>query len=120
MLEVLVFLIIIVVFGVLPAIWFLNKKEKPLNDSKPNIIFVILTLSLVFINSIVCYVAVKSSIAYVLGMVYTLPLMFIAVSSLFKNSRNWRSRVKVIFYSSIWVSLALFGSVVSKVQASVQ
>jgi hypothetical protein len=68
---------------------------------KPNIFIVIVTILIVAINTLFAYILGKGSIAYVIGNVYSAPLLVIGFFSIWKNYRNWKSRWNILFYVSL-------------------
>ena len=90
MLEVIIFLAIIIVFGVIPMIIYSKQEKKVTENSKPNIIFVIITMLIIFINMYLAFIISQGSIGFILGKVFALPLIIIGLFSLSKKSRNWK------------------------------
>ena len=117
-LNILIFLLIVGVFGVLPSIWYLKRKEKEeASDNKnPSLLLVILTLLLLCLNIFLSFIIAKGSIGFVLGQVLFFPLLIVGIFSLFKESRNWKSRVKVFYYTSWIVLFSLFGNLINYVK----
>jgi len=57
----------------------------------------------------------NGSIGYIIGSVFFIPILMLIVFSLFKDSRNWKSRTKVIFYSSIFVLISSFDNLITTI-----
>ena len=116
MLEIIVFIVFILIFAVLPSIWYLKRKEKIDLDHNPSLIFVILTITLLLFNTYLSYIAGARTIPYILGQVYFIPLLLIGIFSIFKDSRNWKSRFRITFYTSLILFVGLFGNLLSMVK----
>lgn len=114
-LNILIFLLIISVFGVLPSIWYLKRKKKEVttHSENPSIWFMILTFLLFCLNIYLSSLVTEGSISYSLGQVLLFPLFMVGIFSFFKESRNWRSRVKIFFYTSLVVLFSLFGNLIN-------
>jgi len=56
------------------------------------------------------------SIMFIIGQVFIFPLLVISLMSLSKKYRNWNSRIKTIFFTSVIILLSLFGNLLSHVQ----
>ncbi|MDD2452136.1 hypothetical protein [Sulfurovum sp.] len=82
-------------------------------ETKPSKIVIIISVILMVINSYFAYLLGGGSIGYVAGFVFALPLLIIAISSIFKVYRNWRSRWFIIFNTMLVTSLAIFGNLLS-------
>jgi len=110
MLEIVVFSLIIVIFGILPSVWYLKRKTKVIIDenSNPNKIIVLLALLLIVINTYLAFVLGQDSIMYVLGRVYFLPALLVLFFS-----HNQKSRWNVIFYTSLFIFFSILGSLVT-------
>jgi len=117
-LNILIFLIIVGVFGVLPSIWYLKRKEKKQasDNKKPSLLLIISTLLLFSLNLFLSSIIAKSSIGFILGQVLFFPLFIVGIFSLFKESRNWKSRVKVFYFTSWIVLFSLFGNLINHVK----
>lgn len=105
MLEIVVFSLIILVFGVLPSIWYLKRKDKVDENQNPNIIIVILASLLIVANTYFAYIVGQGSIAYVIVYVYVLPIVLVLIFS-----RNWKSRWNTVFYTSLLIFLSILGN----------
>ena len=111
MIEIIIFTLIIIVLGVLPSIWYLKRKEKPIEvNSKPNIIIVILGSLLLIVNTYFTYILNEGSIAYVFGAVYFIPMILILIFN------NWNKRWKVILFTQVIIFLSVLGNLMSVVQ----
>jgi hypothetical protein len=114
MIEVIIFLLIVIVFGVLPMMIYSKQENNTTEHSKPNIIFAIITIMIVLLNTFLSFSITGASIAYIFGKVYFLPLAFIVIFSLSKKYRNWKSRFNVLFYTSLIVLIGLVGSIFNR------
>jgi len=109
--NILVFLLIIGVFGILPSIWYLKQKSKKVNCyKKPSLWFIILTILLFCLNLFLSSIMTDNSISFILGKVLFFPLIFVGIFSISKESRNWNSRVKIFFFISVLVLFSLIGN----------
>ena len=115
-LNILIFLLIIGVFGVLPSVWYLKRKEKVDDNKNPSIWFLVSTLLLFCLNVFLSSIIAEGSISFILGQTLLFPLLIVGIFSLFKESRNWKSRVKAFFYTSLIVSFSLFGNLINYVK----
>ena len=82
---------------------------------KPSKIVIAISIILVLLNSFMSFIFGGGSIAYLLGNVFLFPLVVIAISSIFKVYRNWRSRWIIILNTMLIVSLSLFGNFMGRV-----
>ena len=115
MLEIFIFLIIIIIFGVVPMIIYLKQENKISKYSKFYVIFVIITMLIIFINIYLAIVMSQGSIGIVLGKVFFLPSIIIGLFSLSKKSRNWKSRFNILFYTGLIILISLLGNLVQSV-----
>lgn len=106
--DIIVFSLILLVFGVLPSIWFLKRKEKVDDNRKPNIIIVVLTTLLVLANTFFAYLMGQGSIAYVLGYVFVIPLILILIFG-----RTRKARWNTAFYTSLVIFLSILGNLIT-------
>jgi len=83
--------------------------------TKPSKIVISISVILVLINSFISFIFWGGSVMYVLGNVFLLPLVVIAISSLFKVYRNWRSRWIIILNTMLVVWISLFGNFMSRI-----
>jgi len=113
MIEVIVFLLIVIVFGVLPMIIYMKQEKNTTEHSKPNVIFAIITILIILLNTFLAFSITGASIAYIVGKIYFFPLAFIGIFSLSKKYRNWKSRFNVLFYTSLIVLIGLLGSILN-------
>ena len=79
-------------------------------EKKPSKIVIIISVLLIIINSYLAYIMGGGNIGYVIGFVFTLPLVIIAISSIFKVFRNWNSRWIIILNTMLVILLAAFGN----------
>ena len=79
-------------------------------EKKPNKIVVVISIILIIINSYLAYIIGEGRIGFVLGYVLALPLTIIAISSIFKVYRNWKSRWIIILNTMLVTLLASFGN----------
>ena len=115
--NMLVFLLIIAVFGILPSIWYLKRKTKNAGiNKKPSLWFIIVTLLLFCLNLFLSSIIEEWSISFILGKVLFFPLIIIGILSISKESRNWNSRVKIFFFVSIVVLFSLIGNLLDYVK----
>lgn len=68
---------------------------------KPNLFIVIATVLMIGINTFFAFILGQGSIPYVIGNVYSAPLLVIAFFSIWTNYRNWKSRWNILFYVSL-------------------
>ncbi len=92
-------------------------EDKKKINTKPSKIVIFISILLILINSSVSYILGGGSIPYVLGNVFLMPIIIIAISSIFKVYRNWRSRWIIILNTMLIVSLSLFGNIVGNYTA---
>ncbi|AXX84613.1 MULTISPECIES: hypothetical protein [Aliarcobacter] len=78
-------------------------------------IFTFFTLLLLFINSFISY-SLSGSFMYMLGNVYAIPLLLMGLFYIFKDSRNKKSMLKVLFFSSIIIFISLIGNILTIIQ----
>lgn len=116
MFDIFIFILIVFILGIIPSYFYLKKKEKP-NDGKPNYFMLISSITMLGISTFFSFAISQGSVGYIIGNVYIIPILMLGIFSLFKNSRNWKSRTRVIFYSSIFVLIASFGNFISFTQA---
>jgi len=81
-------------------------------NTKPSKIVIVISIILILINS---FILGGGSITYLLGNVFLLPLVVIAISSFFKVYRNWRSRWIIILNTMLIVLLSLFGNLMGNI-----
>ena len=105
MVDIVVFSLIVLIFGVLPGMWYLRRKEKGVTIRRPNAIIVVLTVLLLSVNTYFAYFLGQGSIAYVLGYVYTIPLLPVLIFG-----RNGRSRWNTAFYASLVIFLSILAN----------
>lgn len=110
MLEVGIFLAIVIVFGIIPMIIYSKQENKVTEDSKPNIIFAIITILIIFVNIYLAFAIGQGSIGFILGKVFALPLIIIGLFSLSQKSRNWKSRFNILFYTGLIILIGTLGS----------
>ncbi len=53
---------------------------------------------------------------YMLGNVYAIPLLLMGLFYIFKDSRNKKSMLKVLFFSSIIIFISLIGNILTIIQ----
>jgi len=80
---------------------------------KPSKVVIIASVILMMINSYFAYILGGGSIGYIIGFVYTLPLVVIVISSIFQTFRSWKLRWIIILNTMLVVLLATFGSLLS-------
>jgi hypothetical protein len=56
---------------------------------------------IIAVNTVFAFILGKGSIAYVVGNVYSAPLLVIGFFSIWTNYRNWKSRWNILFYVSL-------------------
>ncbi len=112
MLEVGIFLLIVIVFGIIPMIIYSKQENKVTENSKPNTIFAIITILIIFINIYFAFIIGQGSIWFMLGKVFALPLIIIGLFSFSKKSRNWKSRFNILFYTGLVILIGSLGSLV--------
>ena len=117
MLEIVIFSLIVLIFGILPGIWYF-KRDKSLDKNKNknkkiNLFFVVLSIPLIIINSYVAFLVGKGSIEYIVGYVFFIPVVIILLFSLGKDGRNWRTRWNIIFYTSLVTCISSLGNLLS-------
>lgn len=112
MLEIGVFLVIIIVFGIIPMIIYSKQEDKVTENSKPNTIFAIITILIILINLYLAFIISQGSIGFILGKVFALPLIIIGLFSFSKKSRNWKSRFNILFYTGLIILISSFGSLI--------
>ena len=79
MLEIVIFSLIVLIFGILPGIWYF-KRDKSLDknkNKKTNLFFVVLSIPLIIINSYVAFLVGKGSIEYIVVYVFFVPIVII-------------------------------------------
>jgi len=84
-------------------------------NTKPSKIVIVISIILILINSFISFILGGGSITYLLGNVFLLPLVVIAISSFFKVYRNWRSRWIIILNTMLIVLLSLFGNLMGNI-----
>jgi hypothetical protein len=114
MLEIIIFLVIVIVFGIIPMIIYSKQENKVTEDSKPHIIFSVITILIILINIYFAFVIDQGSISFMLGKVFFLPLVIIGLFSLSKKSRNWKSRFNILFYTGLIILIASLGTLVQR------
>jgi NADH:ubiquinone oxidoreductase subunit 6 (subunit J) len=115
MIEVIIFLAIVVVFGIIPMIIYSKQESEVTETSKPNKIFAVITILIISINTYLAFIMSQGSIGFILGKVFFLPLLIIGLFSLSKKSRNWRSRFNILFYTGLIILISSFGSLIQTV-----
>ncbi len=115
MVEIIIFLVIILIFAVLPSLWYLKRKNKVKMDAnvKPNIIIIILTSLILIFNTYFAYLIGQGSISYVFGYVFFIPIVLVLIFG-----DHWRMRWNTLFYSSFVIFLSIVGNlltIISKV-----
>ncbi|WP_345971114.1 hypothetical protein WCX72_04625 [Sulfurimonas sp. HSL1-6] len=109
MLEIAIFSLIILVFGVLPSLWYLRRRENVDDNPNPHIVIVVLTTLLVLANTYYAYLMGQGSISYVLGYVFFIPLVVVLVSG-----SNRRRRWNGAFVSSLVIFLSIMVNLVTR------
>ena len=79
-------------------------------EENPNKIVIAISIVLMIINSYFAYIIGGGKIVFVLGYILTLPLIVIAISSIFKVYRNWKSRWIIILNTMLVTLVASFGN----------
>lgn len=115
--DILIFSLFIVIFGVLPGIWFFRRKEKNLS-TKPSVVLIILTILVLSINTYLSYILGKASISYIIGNVYILPIIMITIFMIFKSSRNTASIFRITFFTSLLVFVGQLGNILSALSST--
>ncbi len=89
----------------------MNQTSNAIN-TKPGTILLISTIVLILINGFLTFIMGSASgnsgaglIGYILGGIFLIPLVVVAISSIWKRQRNLRSRTKVFMITSIVVLL---------------
>ncbi|UFS63468.1 hypothetical protein LOH54_04890 [Sulfurimonas sp. HSL-3221] len=108
MLEIAIFSLIILVFGALPSLWYLRRRENVDDNPNPHIVIVVLTTLLVLTNTYFAYLMGQGSISYVLGYVFFIPLVVVLVSR-----NNWRARWNSAFFSSLVIFLSIIVNLIT-------
>jgi NADH:ubiquinone oxidoreductase subunit 6 (subunit J) len=112
MLEVGIFLLIVIVFGIIPMVIYSKQENKVTENSKPNTIFAVITILIILINIYLAFIISQGSIAFILGKVFVLPLIIIGLFSFSKKSRNWKSRFNILFYTGLVILIGSLGSLI--------
>ena len=82
-------------------------------EKRPSKTVIFISVILMIINSYFAYILGGGSIGYVIGFVFTWPLIIIAISSIFKVYRNWKSRWTIVLSTMLVTFLATFGNLLS-------
>ena len=85
-------------------------------EKKPSKIVIIISVILIIINSYFAYIMSGGEIGYIIGFVFTLPLVILAISSIFKAYRNWNSRWIIVLNTMLVTLLATFGNLLPAAQ----
>ncbi|WP_324170673.1 hypothetical protein [Sulfurimonas sp.] len=115
MLEISIFLVIVIVFGIIPMIIYSKQEKKVTENSKPNSIFAIITMLIIFVNLYFAFIVSQASIGFILGKVFALPLIIIGLFSLSKKSRNWKSIFNILFYTGLIILIGSLGNILQDV-----
>ena len=115
MLEVGIFLVIVIVFGIIPMVIYSKQEKEVTENSKPNIVFAVITILIIFINIYLAFIVDQGSIGFILGKVFAWPLIIIGLFSFSKKSRNWKSRFNILFYTGLVILISSLGSLIQSV-----
>jgi len=106
--EILIFITFIILFGILPSIWYLKQKNKP-NDGQLYFLHIIDILIITLVNTFIVFISTANSISSTLLIVYILPIITLLSYSYFTKSNDFRTNIKVIRFISY---LILFFSII--------
>lgn len=111
MLEISIFLVIIIIFGIVPMMIYSKQEKEVTENSKPNIIFAIITILIIFINIYLSFIISQGSIGFIIGKVFALPIIIVGFFSFSKKSRNWKSRFNILFYTGLIILIGSLGQI---------
>jgi uncharacterized membrane protein len=112
MLEVGIFLLIIIVFGIIPMVIYSKQENKVTESTTPNTVFAVITILIILINLYLAFIISQGSIGFIIGKVFALPIIIIGLFSFSKKSRNWKSRFNILFYTGLIILISSLGSLI--------